>query len=173
MRKLFATAAIVALLTGCSSTSPHLSTARPSEPQNSQGGSSLTGGDMNYEAEDGEQVLMPRILLTRQGGFSGGLLTVKITPAGRYQISYRDANNTHSSEGQLTKDQRKAIIAAFKGWEDLKPEYLPRNGTADDYTIALTYNGKTVTGSDAAELPPTVVRAYGTLRNRISSFPAN
>ena len=107
-----------------------------------------------------DRTLLKRIGYVRTGGFYPDEVRVVVTPGGSYQAT-RAKGSRGAASGELTEDQRRKLVEAFAGWDQLAPEYPARGGTADDYRIEIRYGDKTVVASDAAEnLPQAFWSAY-------------
>jgi hypothetical protein len=168
MRQKIAAILVIGLLGGCQS-----ATQKPATQPTTDASmfAQSAPGSTKSQAKPGapeEQLLMKRITLRRTGGFQQSKeLTLTITPSGRYYAMIPGEVGTSIKEGELENNQMRAITAAFSGWSELRPNYMPQEPAPEDFRIDLKYGDKAVLASDAAELPPAFLRAYRELRTQI------
>lgn len=91
------------------------------------------------------------ITFVRTRDFHGDSLKLAVSPAGEYRLSRRGGGGASSSTiGTLTPAERNAWAAAFAGWADLEPLYLPPLGVREDYRFDVRYGEKAVNFGSAA-----------------------
>ena len=90
------------------------------------------------------------ITYRKSGGLAGMNEWVTISSDGHVQVSGR---YTGEGDGQLTAEQRRALVTTFTGWDALKEEYLPDRPAPDGMTLYVRYGAKGVTVVEPAEVP--------------------
>jgi hypothetical protein len=90
------------------------------------------------------------ILYHRTGGIAGTDDRVVIWPDGFVQVT---GKLLQPAAATIPSERLSRLVALFDDWSALKNEYLA-SSVADDYTIAIDYDGKAIVASDlAADLP--------------------
>jgi len=97
------------------------------------------------------------ILYHRTGGVANTDDRVVIWPDGFVTVRGKILAD---NQGWLTRQRVAELNSILKDWPTLRDDYSAQN-VDDAYTIAITYGGKTVTGSDlAADLPERFRKAF-------------
>ncbi len=110
------------------------------------------------------------ILYHRTGGIAGTDDRVVIWPDGFVEVHGKVLPD---GEGWVSKESMEQFWNQLRNWDSLDHEYLPGKPVNDAYTIAITFNGKTVTASDLAPGLPSAFRVlFGNIEKTAAEISA-